>query len=215
MANTKRANTNNTATKRTANTKAAKTATKTKAVKEPEIVEEVVEEVVEEEIPVEEIAEETVKEKKQFHADDMILCRSTVSGKVTMEGDLSKNIYRWIDYGSVCDVEYRDLVNAVRRHSTFIFAPRIIIDDEDFIEEFSDLKKFYREQFTVKELAEIIDMDDNDIYSAVEVLPKGAKEELTNLVSTYIANGTIDSIRKIKTFENVLGVDFSMVADAQ
>ena len=211
MAKTNKTNTNKATTKKVA---ASKTLKVTKEVVEPEVVEDEVE-VVEDEPEVVEEAPVVKVEKREFHSDDMITCRSTSSGKVVMEGDLSKNIYRWIEYGGVCDVEYRDLVNAVRRHSSYLFTPRIVVDDEDFVNSFPDLKKFYNEQFTINELTDIINMNNSDIVSAVKILPKGAKEELTTLVADHIANGAIDSIKKIKTFEDVLGVDFSMVADAQ
>lgn len=201
MANTRKTNTNKTTATRS-RSNAAKT---TKPVVEDF------------ETDIFEQEEEVVKpvEKKVFHADDMILCRSMTAGKVVMEGDVSKNIYRWVDYGSECAVEYRDLVNAVRRRSTFVYAPRFIIEDEDFINEFSELKKFYTEQFTIGELTDIIDMDEDEMASAISVLPKGAKEELVNIVSTSISNGSLDSIRKIKTLEKILDVDFSFVAEVE
>lgn len=205
-------NTRKTTTKKTTTAKKTSAAKTTKPIVEEvdiDVLDDAEEEVVEEEVaPVEKKVA-----KKVFHSDDMILCRSTTAGKVTMEGYISKNVYRWLDYGSECEVEYRDLQAAVRNHSTFIYAPRFIVEDEDFVNEFAELKKFYNEKFTVKELSDIIYMSEDEMAKAIEILPKGAKEELINLASTYVANGTLDSIRKIKELERLLNVDFSLVAE--
>jgi hypothetical protein len=152
-------------------------------------------------------------EKRVFHADDMILCRSVAAGLTCMEGRTTNMVYIFRDYGDECGIEYRDLAAAVRFHSDFIYKPYFIVEDQDFVDEFAELKKFYTEKFTVKELTDIINMNEGDMESAIEVLPKGAKEQLVNIVSTKIVNGELDSIRKIKTLQKLLDVDFSFVAE--
>lgn len=176
---------------------------------------------VEEEIVEEPVIEEKsaaappVKEKKQFRADDLVMCRSVTVGKLCMVGASSNMVYRWMNYGDEIEVEYRDLSNAVRSHSSYIYTPYIIIEDDDFIDEFLELKKFYKEKFTIKELTDILDMNESEMEDAIAVLPKGAKEQFINIASTQIANGELDSVRKIKTLERILNVDFSMVAGIQ
>lgn len=172
-----------------------------------------VKEVVAEEKPVK--VEPPVKEKKQFHADDLVICRSVTVGKLCMVGATSNMVYRWMNYGDEIEVEYRDLANAVRSHSSYIYTPYIIVEDDDFVNEFLELKKFYKEKFTIKELTDILDMSEGEMEDAISVLPKGAKEQFINIASTQIANGELDSVRKIKTLERILNVDFSMVAEIQ
>lgn len=200
MAYAKKTTTKKTTTKKTASPKA-------KPVEAEEILEE--EDIVEEK---EEKVEKPVA-KKTFHSDDMILCRSTKVGKVVMEGDISKNVYRWMNYGDVAEVEYRDLVSAVRRHSSYIYAPCFVVDDEDFVDGFLELKKFYTEKFTVSELTDILNMNEGEMEDAIAVLPQSAKEEFINLVYTSISDGTLDSVRKIKTLERLLDADFSLAAE--
>lgn len=189
----------------TKKTTAKKTTTKkvTKPV-EPEVVEEVLDE------------EEVIEEKKvraKHDPSDPILCRSITVGKLCMEGINTKMVYRWMGYGDEIEVEYRDLASAVRSHSQFIFAPYFIIEDDAFIDEFAELNKFYNEKFTVKELSEILAMSEGAMEDAISILPKGAKEQFVNIVSTKISSGELDSVRKIKALERILDVDFSLVAE--
>lgn len=164
----------------------------------------------EEDIPFEE--ETPKKEKRVFHADDMILCRSVTVGKLVMVGQTNNTVYRWMNYGDEIEIEYRDLSALVRAHSPYVYTPYFIVEDEDFIAEFRELDKFYKEKFTISELTDILRMNEGDMEDAIAVLPKGAKEQFINLASTQISTGELDSVRKIKVLERILGVDFSLVA---
>ena len=174
---------------------------------------------VEEDTPVEEKAPAEEKvivvEKKKFRADDTILCRSIAAGKLVMIGAATGMVYRWPDYGSEAEVEYKDLASAVRAHSGHVYEPYFIIEDEDFVDEFVELKKFYKEKFTIRELTDILLMNDNEMENKISILPKGAREQLINIASTKISTGELDSVRKIKALERILGVDFSLVAEMQ
>lgn len=83
------------------------------------------------------------KEKKKFQQTDLIMCKSVVVGGLFLEGSKTKQIYQWNDYGDESEVEYRDLVAEVRSRSAYVFNPWFIVEDEDFIEEFPQLKQFY------------------------------------------------------------------------
>ena len=91
--------------------------------------------------PKEEIKEtvkktESKKEEKVFTPEDTIPCRSLISGGLYIEGSRSHILYSWADCGDVVDMEYRDLVYLVRtREDVNIYSPRIIIEDDDFVEQ--------------------------------------------------------------------------------
>jgi hypothetical protein len=42
-----------------------------------------------------------------------------------------------------------------------------------------------------------------EIKKTVTTLPKGARDSLKTIVSTAIANGTLDSVNKIKVFDEI------------
>lgn len=153
-----------------------------------------------------------VKPKKKFKQDDLILCRSVVIGGLWLEGTKSKNIYRWVEYGDEAEVEYRDLTALVRSRSNYIFSPMFVIDDEDFIEEFPQIKKFYNEQFTVSELTEVLELPVSSMVATIKKLPSGAVASLKSIASTQIANGQLDSVRKIKALDELFGTELNLLA---
>lgn len=155
---------------------------------------------------------ENLKQKKKFEQTDYIMCRSVITGGLYLEGTKTKQVYSWTDYGDETEVEYRDLVAEVRQRSEFIFAPRLIVEDEDFVEEFPQLKQFYNQYYSVKELGKILGLPVNQMAKKIEELPKGAKESLRNIAASQIASGIIDSVSKIKKLDEIYDTDLEFLS---
>ena len=153
------------------------------------------------------------KEKKKFELSDMIACRSVCQGGLYLEGARTKRPYEWADYGAIEDVEYRDLVELVRTRSGYIFNPFFVIDDEDFVEEFPQLKKFYQDNYSIKELAAILELPIDQMVKEINALPKGAVESLKSIAASQVSAGQLDSVRKIKELDNIFKTDLNLLAD--
>lgn len=154
---------------------------------------------------------EKAPEKKKFRDNDGIKCRSAVSGNLYIEGLKTKMIYNWIDYGDETEVDYVDLVAAVRSRDKSVYEPRIIVDDPDFLAEFPVLEKFYSDKFTTRDLRAILNMPVDDMINAIEKLPNGAKESVKTLAAKEVANGELDSVGKIKALDKLFGTDLNLI----
>lgn len=153
-----------------------------------------------------------VSSKKIYRDGDYILCRSIVAGGLTINCR-SGNPYRFNNYGSTCEIEYRDLVELIRKHSDHIFVPRIIVDEDDFVDEFPQLKKFYTELYTIGDLKEILLLPDSQMEKTINSLPNELKATLKNIAATMIENGEIDSISKVRALTETLGADFTFLSE--
>lgn len=154
------------------------------------------------------------KTKKAFDPSEGIPCRSVVTGQLFLEGYKTKMPYQWADYGDVVDVEYRDLQALVQQKSGYVFNPFFIIDNEDFVEEFPHLKKFYEQNYTVKELNTILNHPVEQMVSEIKALPKSAQETLMKIASNQISLGQIDSIRKIKALDEIFDTDLTILSES-
>lgn len=170
----------------------------------------VVEEVVEE--TVEETYEEPVKEKKIFTDSDYVLCRSVCSGGLNIISQ-SGNLYEFNDYGSECEINYRDLVTLIRRGSDHVFLPRFVILDDDFLEDFPTVQKVYGTMYTMNDLIEILELPVQAMKREIEKLPASTKESMRNLIATQIANGKLDSIAKVRELTTIFNSDFNLLSD--
>lgn len=158
-------------------------------------------------------ATKVVKERKKFSESDGIPCRSITQGGLYMEGAKTHMLYEWVEYGDVTEVEYADLAAAVRTKSSYLFGPMFIVDDEDFVEEFSQLKKFYTENYTVGDLEKVLSYPFEKMMEEISALPKNALESLKVLAASSINEGTLDSVKKIKALDEVFGTNLSLLAE--
>ena len=186
-----------------------KTATKAKAVVE----ETTNEDIVESNVAVEKtVTPVVVKEKKVFTDSDYIACRSVWSGGLNVVSQ-SGNLYEFKDFGSECDINYRDLVTMIKRGSEHVFLPRFVILDEDFLKDYPTVQKVYGTMYTKNDLMEILELPITQMQREIEKLPKATKESMRNLIATQIANGKLDSISKVRTLTEIFKSDFNLLSD--
>ena len=166
----------------------------------------------EDDITLTDKAEVDMKIKKEFKDSDYILCRSVCSGGLNVTCK-SGAVYDFRKYGADCDIEYRDLVYLIRKNSEHIFAPRFVILDEDFLEDFPQIKRLYATMYTPTELHTILELPVNQMKTEIERLPEATKKTLLSLAATEEANGRLDSIKKVKALSEIFGSDFNLLSE--
>lgn len=152
------------------------------------------------------------KEVKKYSDGDYIICHSIIAGGLNINCR-SGNHYEFDNYNTTCEIEYRDLVSLIRKRSEHIFLPRIIIDDEDFLEEFPQVQQFYNTMYTTEDLKEILNLPNSQMADVIRSLPNELISTLKSLAATMISSGEIDSIVKVKTLTEVLNADFNFLSE--
>jgi len=152
------------------------------------------------------------KEPKKFEATDGIPCRSITSGGLYMEGIKSHIMYEWSDNGDVTEVEYQDIVAAIRSNVSYINKPYFIIEDEDIITQFPQLNKIYASMYSIKDLKDVLTKTTpNEMKETILSLPEGAKESIKNTASQMISKGTLDSVQKIKILDEIFNTELMLM----
>jgi len=163
-----------------------------------------VESVIEDETVVDDVVDVVEKAPRKYDADEGIPCRSIVSGGLYMSGIKSRIMYEWADNGDITEVEYQDLVAAIRSNVNYITKPYFIIEDDEFIAQHPQLDKIYSSMYSIKDLRDVLtDLSPNSMKNTILALPDGAKESIKNLASQMISNGTLDSVQKIKILDEI------------
>lgn len=156
--------------------------------------------------------DDTVVTPKKFEQTDLIPCRSITTGLLVMTGIRSGNAYTWLGMGETIDVEYRDVIALVMSRSGYIFTPRIIVDDDDFVNQNPSLKTFYDKMYTTRDLKSILYINDEDeMIKAINNMPKGVIPTLRNTAVTMFSNGEIDSIHRMKIIASILDIDVDLL----
>lgn len=170
----------------------------------------------EEEVIVETTIEPTPKPQRKVQPpiarDNYILCRSVIAGGLHINCK-SGNTYSFKDYGSECDIEYYDLIALIRKHSEHIFLPRIIIEDEEFLADFPQIQEAYDNAYSREDLIEILRLPQSQMEAAVKSLPETTVDTMRKLITTEIANGHIDSVKKIRFLGEYYDSDFNLISE--
>lgn len=156
---------------------------------------------------VEEISTEKVETpvKKVFKDNDPIRCTSVTSGKLIMIGLKTQQRYVWLDTGDYLDVDYTDVIAAVRTRSPYIMKPRFVVDDEDFIKQNKDLQKLYDSLYSKDDLTKILQLPADKMAEVIKKLPDGVQETIKSIAVTAIENGSLDSIQRVKVIDEIFG----------
>jgi hypothetical protein len=150
---------------------------------------------------------------RKFAANDYIRCVSITSGELLMIGEKTKSLYRWADRGDEQDVEYQDLIYATRANSGFVFKPRFIIDDEEFLRQNPSVKAKYETMYTLNDIQDVLALNPQDMKQTILSLPDGAKESIKSMAATMIANGTLDSVTKIKILDEIFDTQLMLMTE--
>lgn len=168
------------------------------------------ENIVDENVVDDNVVEEV--EKRVFTDSDYVMCSSVTSGKLIVVSQ-SGNKYTFNGYGKNVEINYRDLVSLIRNGSDYIFEPDFIVLDEDFLDEFPTLRDMYDEMYTNKEFVEILGLPVDSMLKAIDNMSDKVKSRFMSIISTQIANGSLDSISKVRALSEYFGADFNLLSE--
>ena len=193
------------------------TAMKKTTKKETVVAEETLDDILETEsveAPVVEKVTPKKAEKKKYALTDGIPCRSITQGGLYMHGIKSDIAYKWSNDGDVTEVEYQDLVAAVRSSVSYVMKPYFIIEDKEFVSQFPQLNQVYDSMYSIRDLRSVIlDLSPNMMKSTILSLPDGAKESIKHMASEMISNGSLDSVKKIKILDEIFDTKFMLMTE--
>ena len=149
--------------------------------------------------------------EKEFKDTDKIPCVSITVGGLSMVGDKSGSFYHWMNMGDVVDVEYRDLVSAIRTHTKDIFEPRFIIQDDAFLAKYDTVQLRYGQLYTPADIERVLTMNPDQIREVLKKMPVGAQTAVKDLASRKVASGELDSVNRIKAIDEFFGTQLVLL----
>ena len=163
--------------------------------------------VMEEPKKVKEFEPKQAAPRKKYDDEDRIPCVSITVGTLVMPGNKSKETYQWVEMGSVQEVEYRDLIAEVRLRSSYIYEPRFIIQDEDFLAQHDDIIQRYGELYTPADIEYVLSLPAPQMEEQIKKMPIGARNALRDLAVRKIDSGELDSVQRVKVIDSFFGTE--------
>lgn len=194
---------NKTMTKTNTKTKVAENTSVKETVKEDKIVESVA-------TPV---AVTEVKQPRKYEPNDLIPCRSMYAGCLLFTGDKTKITYEFSNIGDFRYIEYQDLLAAMLMHKKSLYAPYIIIDDEELLESphWKQVKEVYDGLYNERDLINLINLPTVQFNEEFRRLPVGYQKTIATIIAGMIADNTFDAMNKIRIVDEVCGTDLAVL----
>ncbi|MCX8010926.1 MAG: hypothetical protein N3A61_07225, partial [Ignavibacteria bacterium] len=156
----------------------------------------------------------TIEKKYRPNIDlnQMIKCRSVVTGGLTYISPKTQLMVRWNDFGDIEYVPFSELITMNSSKRQFLFEPWLIVEDEDVVSHFS-LNRIYEKMIDVENLNELFNQPMNEIKQKLQIIPSGIKELITSKASEMVQTGALVDIRIIKLLESELKTDLQVLIE--
>lgn len=157
------------------------------------------------------VEEKPVKKTvRKYAPDEMIVCRSVTFGELLLTGKKSKLLYSWANYGDTTEVEYQDLQALKSTRSTYLYRPRIVIEDEELVAQWGkDFADMYQKIEDV-DAEGVLKLPVAQLRAKLKKLPRGVQQAVKNIAGEKILNGSLDSVAKIRAIDEILGTNLML-----
>ena len=155
--------------------------------------------------------------KKISKIDDSVLLKvkSTCSGSLFYKNSRTNDTTEWSSPNEIQIMTMGDLrsmksdqIGFFKNHWIVVVGVADGCDCDATCEEIYNallISKYYENYIEPTDIEEISSWDESEIKERVGMLSDGAKENFAISLNKFIENGSLDSIRKIRAFEDALG----------
>ena len=163
------------------------------------------------------------KEKLKLSDSSDVLVRSNVFGRLIYIDHKTDDETNWEHAGDEQVLTVRELLNMKAKQSIFFKENWISIvgsDDVDMDEysvadiyEALNISRYYKDSVVPDDLAEVFDWSENAVREKIKLFPVTIRESIIIMANDKIMDGTLDSISKVKLFEEVLECELASPND--
>lgn len=164
------------------------------------------------------IVEKKIKTRLMLNDADELLVRSNVFGKLIYINDRIGTETEWDESGEIQSLSVKDIKDMKAKQQAFFKNEWITIVEYPDIDENHDIKdvydalqlgKYYKENELYDSVDDIFDMNEEKIRKCVNDMSESVKLTLIVRANDKIEDGTLDSIKKVKLLEEILGCELA------
>ena len=143
---------------------------------------------------------------KQFDMHQIVTVRNGFQGMLIYRSSKTGEHFKWDRFGDEQDMEIAELRSA-RSSSKRYFEDNWFLFDDPEVIEYLGVGQFYKNALTVDNFDDLFKLDAEKIKERVAKLSAGQKKSVAYRAKQLIADGRIDSNKKITALEESLGVE--------
>lgn len=159
------------------------------------------------ETPRQELVEEKKHYKpKAFKPEQIVTVRNGFQGELIYKSKKTGEVYKWEEFGSEQDMEISELKSARSSSKKFFINNWFLFDDPEVVD-YLGMTQYYKYALTTKNFDQLFNASPEEIENRVSKLSEGQKKSVAYRAKQLIAEGVIDSNRKISALEKSLGTE--------
>lgn len=140
--------------------------------------------------------------RQTFKMNELVEVRNATQGKLIIyDSDGFANIFE--NFGYSLELEYKELLR-LKKQSINMFRQNYI-EINPVVAKALGVDKFYQNTLFIDDFDDIFNLNDEELKAKVSTLNDSTKRSIGLRAITLIENGQLDSLKKIKTLEEILG----------
>lgn len=140
--------------------------------------------------------------RQTFEMNELVVVRNATQGKLVIyDSDGFANIFDGFGYS--LEMEYKELLR-LKKQSINMFKQNYI-EISPVVAKSLGVDKFYQNTLSIDSFDEIFELDEIKLKQKILTLNDSTKRSIGLRAVTLIENGQLDSLKKIKVLEDVLG----------
>lgn len=158
--------------------------------------------------PTNEVKEEVEKVEKKVELDPhmYVTVKNGYNGVLTYISSKTGEVFTWSKFGDEQEIELIELKACKASSKAFFINNWFLIDDWDVIE-WLGVQQYYKNALNADNFDSIFNKSAVELKKTLEKLSAGQKKTVIFRARKLIDDGTIDSIKTIKTLEECLHVE--------
>lgn len=143
---------------------------------------------------------------KAFNPNQIVTVRNGFQGRLVYQSRKTGERFVWDEFGSEQDMELAELKSARNSNKKYFINNWWMFDDPEIIE-YLGMTQYYKFALRIGDFDKLFDDEADVITDKISRLSNGQKKSVAYRAKQLIAEGAIDSNRKIACLESCLGVD--------
>ncbi len=140
---------------------------------------------------------------KSFNPDQIVTVYNGFQGRLVYKSRKTGEQFVWDKFGAEQDMEISELKNARSSGKKYFINNWFMFDDPEVVE-YLGMTQYYKFALNIKNFDAVFEKDADELEDAINKLSEGQKKSVAYRAKQLIADGVIDSNKKIAVLEKCL-----------
>ena len=156
--------------------------------------------------PAPKVPESKPPKAKAFDPNQIVTVFNGFQGRLVYKSNKTGERFVWDTFGAEQDMEVSELRSARSSNKKFFINNWFMFDDPEIVD-YLGVSQYYKFALKISDFDKLFDRDVSELSATIQNLSDGQRKSVAYRAKQLIAEGAIDSNKKISVLEECLGVE--------